>query len=329
MSLQSYLNSVWYGDRGGHWLRPLAGLYGWVVKRRLRAFRTGQRAVYRAPVPVIVIGNHTVGGTGKTPLVIEIVERLKRRGHQPAVISRGYGSTITADAARTVDATSRAADVGDEPLLIFTRTRVPVAVCPNRRYACEAVLAAGATVIVADDGLQHLALARDVEIDVVDAVRGFGNGRCLPAGPLRVPPEALWSTGLQIANGGCDGHAMSLEGQHARRLVDGELVPMTEFDGQRVHAVAGIGHPDRFFCALRDHGLEVIEHPLDDHADVSPSQIEFGDDLPVLMTEKDAVKLPAALCERYYSVPVNARLSASASAAVDALLDGLSDNTRL
>lgn len=326
MSLQSYLNSVWYGERGGYWLRPLAALYGWVAARRLHAYGAGKRAVYRAPVPVIVVGNHTVGGTGKTPLVIEIVERLKKRGERPGVISRGYGSSVTAAAARRVSEQSAAVDVGDEPLLIFQSTGVPVAVCPNRELACAAVLENEVSVIVADDGLQHLALARDIEIDVVDAVRGFGNGRCLPAGPLRVPASQVWPTDLQIRHGGSDGHCMQLRGDTLRRLGDSTLTALSEFKGRRVHAVAGIGHPERFFNTLRGRGLDVVAHPLADHAALTRADVTFDDDLPVLMTEKDAVKLQEPPAGDYFSLPVVAHLSDSASLALDALLDRLGDN---
>lgn len=319
--LENYLNDVWYGERPGTWLRPLGALYSVAMRARQAAYDRGWREVYRAPRPVLVVGNRTVGGTGKTPLVIELVHRLKARGVAPGVISRGYGSSVTREAARRVDADSRAEDVGDEPLLIARRTGVPVAVCPNRRLACAAVLADGADVIVADDGLQHLALARDAAINVVDAVRGVGNGRCLPAGPLRAPVDVSPPADLSISNG----RDMTLVPAGVRALAEGSVTPLATWSGRTVHAVAGIGHPERFFGLLREAGLDVRAHPRADHAALGPDDLRFGDDHPVIMTEKDAVKLHDQV-PNTYDLPVDAALSDAVSARVDALLAALCED---
>lgn len=317
-ALERYLNDVWYGQRAGWWLRPLGALYGGVMTLRHAAYQRGWRSVYRAPCPVLIVGNRTVGGTGKTPLVLELVSRLQDRGARPGVISRGYGSTVTGNEARRVTAQSDTEDVGDEPLLIARRSRVPVAVCPNRRLACEAVLEQGVDVIVADDGLQHLALARDAAINVVDGVRGIGNGRCVPAGPLRAPASASPPVDLTVVNG----VDMTLGAAGVRALSDGTSTPIGDWAGRTVHAVAGIGRPERFFETLRAAGMEVIPHPRPDHAPLVSSDLEFGDEHAVLLTEKDSVKLSAAP-ENVFDVPVDAVMAAQTSAAVDAMLGAL------
>lgn len=315
--LHSYLNEVWYGEREGSWLRPLGAMYGMTMVARQAAYRRGWRRVYRAPCPVLIVGNRTVGGTGKTPLVIELVRRLAARGARPGVISRGYGGRVTRESAQRVERDSVALDVGDEPLLIARRSAVPVAVCPDRRLACEAVLTQGVDVIVSDDGLQHLALARDAAINVIDGARGEGNGRCLPAGPLRTPPSASPPVDLTLVNG----VDMTLRPTGVRAS-DNTLTPLASWSGRRVHAVAGIGRPERFFETLRSAGLEVVGHPRPDHAPLSAPDLRFDEDLPVLITEKDSVKL-SSLPDSVYDVPVSAALSAEASAAVDALLSAL------
>ncbi|MEM6639790.1 MAG: tetraacyldisaccharide 4'-kinase [Pseudomonadota bacterium] len=320
--VERYLNEVWYGKRPGMWLRPLGALYGAAMRARRAAYRRGWRAVYRPPIPVIVVGNRTVGGTGKTPMVIELVARLSACGAVPGVISRGYGGAVTGAEAKRVEAASRSAVVGDEPVLVARRTGALVAVSPTRRLACELVMDAGANVIVADDGLQHLALARDVAINVIDGTRGLGNARCLPAGPMREPRDLAADDALDMING----QDFELVPDGIRTLQTGQTEPLDAWQGRRVHAVAGIGHPDRFFKVLSDAGLNVVAHPRGDHAPLSLDDLDFGDDDPVVMTEKDAVKL-TSVNERVHDVPVTAVPTPEAAARLDGAIAMLLEAT--
>lgn len=263
-----------------------------------------------AGVPVIVVGNLTVGGVGKTPLVIALVNALQARGFKPGVISRGYGRR-TSDVWRvSSDAAPEA--VGDEPLLIARRTGVPVAVSMKRIDAARLLVSTGEVdVLLADDGLQHYALARDVEILVIDGTRRFGNGRLLPAGPLREPLGRAAACDFIVVNGGVpreDEVLMTLTPTHALSLLPGAARPLSEFSGQRVHAVAGIGNPVRFFDALQAHGIDVIPHAFADHHAFTAKDLSFDDSLPLLMTEKDAVKCRGFAASGWYAVPVDAQL---------------------
>jgi tetraacyldisaccharide 4'-kinase len=307
-------------------LRGLAAIYG-ALSARIAERR--KRQAVRLPVPVVVVGNLAVGGTGKTPFVIWLVEALRARGHRPGVVSRGYGGQVRRYPSCVTEDTDPAC-CGDEPALLARRLRVPVAVAPDRVAAARALVEAAAVdVIVADDGLQHYRLARDLEICVVDGVRGLGNGSLLPAGPLREPPARLQGVNLVVVNGGswrtslAPCVAMRLRLEEALALRDGARRPLAQFAGRRVHAVAGIGHPARFFAALRAAGLEPIEHPFPDHHRFVPADLAFGDDLPVLMTEKDAVKCTAFAAPGWWAVPAQAELSAADGAAVRQLLESL------
>lgn len=313
------LTAGWYGAGPIWWLLPLVPLYlllAWLDRcwQRLRAVRL--------PVPVLVVGNLTVGGTGKTPLVIHLVERLRAAGRTPGVISRGYGAE---GAPRLVDIDSRAEAVGDEPLLIARRCGVPVAVGVDRVAAARALLAAhpAVDVIVSDDGLQHLRLARDLEICVIDGGRGFGNGWRLPAGPLRESVTRLASVDLVVVNGGTRPGAvsMTLVPGMARRLCDGHERALSGFVGSKVHAVAGIGHPARFFAALAVAGLEVMPYPRPDHAPLALADLPSPDGWPVLLTEKDAVKLAnASGRDDLWLVPVTAQFNTADTERVGSLL---------
>lgn len=317
------LQQRWYQDRPPPWWTlPLAALYGGAVRLRRVMYRRGWLHARKLPAPVVVVGNIVAGGAGKTPLTIALVEALRARGFTPGVVSRGYGGT--ARAPMLLDAQSHPAVVGDEPALIRMRTGVPVAVGADRPAAAALLLDAGVDVIVADDGLQHYALARDVEICVVDGARGLGNGHLLPAGPLREPASRLGEVDFVVRNAGnaIDMSAagdpstpglesaivMHLRGGTACNLHDGSLRPLSGFAGMRVHAVAGIGHPRRFFDALRAFHIEVIEHPFPDHHRHAAAHFDFGDDLPVLMTGKDAVKCRGFARSGWWSVPVAAEL---------------------
>lgn len=312
MSLADKLQQAWYQPQARlpWWTFPVASLYRVVVASRRALYRRGWLRSARLPVPVIVVGNITVGGAGKTPLVIALVEALRARGFKPGVVSRGYGGSVGSP--RLLGANPDPAEVGDEPSLIGLHTGAAVAVGADRAAAAGLLLEHHVDAIVADDGLQHYALARDVEICVVDGVRRFGNGRLLPAGPLREPLARLSEVGFVVCNGG-----VAQAGEIAMHLELGAAVliadmmckkPLAAFAGTRVHAVAGIGHPQRFFDALRGLGIEVVEHPFLDHHRYSSRDLEFHDDATVLMTEKDAVKCRDFGLANMWAVPVSAEL---------------------
>lgn len=299
-------------------LRALAGLYGMLTALRRRAYRHVWLPSERLPVPVVVVGNISVGGTGKTPLVIALVHALRARGFVPGVVSRGYGGSVREPC--LLDAHSQPALVGDEPCLIRVGSDAPVAVGRDRVAAARLLLAQAVDVIISDDGLQHYRLQRDVEICVIDGLRRFGNGRLLPAGPLREPLTRLASVDFRVVNGGeprADETAMRLlDGEAWRLAAPHERRPLTHWAGSTVHAVAGIGYPPRFFDSLRAHGMQVVEHAFPDHYAYVASDLIFAADMPILMTAKDAIK-----CRRWdladaWVVPVEASL---ASAFLDAV----------
>lgn len=297
------------------------GLLAWLLWPASVAFRLAvalRRLLYavrvlksRHPgIPVIVVGNITVGGTGKTPLVIWIAEFLKSRGWSPAIISRGYGARVPEPRAATV--ASDPAEVGDEPVVIARRTGCPVWVGPDRAQVAQALRAAHpeVNVLVLDDGLQHYRIRRDIEIAVLDA-RGLGNGFLLPAGPLREPRSRLRSVDAVVGPVAfpAKDFAMSLAGDEAHRMTDArERRPLARFAGQKVHAAAGIGDPNRFFLDLGRAGLKVIPHPFPDHHAFGESDLDFGDGVPVIVTEKDAVKLRSRARADWWVLPVSARL---------------------
>ena len=308
----------WYdASPGRSWLEPLGWLYGALVAARRRAYAAGLLRSGRAGCPVIVIGNLTVGGTGKTPLTLWLAAQLQARGFAVGILSRGYGRTDRA--VRVVQADSPWQEVGDEPLLLARRSGCVTVVAADRLAGARHLYALGARVILCDDGLQHLALARDCEIVVIDGARGFGNGRLLPAGPLREPATRLGLAQLAVVNGPPDhpslhGGAgllrMELVPGAAQPLKPGTAArPLGTFRTAAVHAVAAIGNPARFFAQLRAQGLNLIEHPFPDHHPLSASELDFGDERAVLMTEKDAVKCAGFTAARFWYVPVEARFS--------------------
>jgi tetraacyldisaccharide 4'-kinase len=309
MALIDTLESAWYGEgRTPWWTWPLAALNGGVVRLRSALYRTGWLRSVRLPVPIIVIGNLSVGGTGKTPLTIVVVDALRARGHRPGVVSRGYGGRQREPL--LLDDTPDPTQVGDEPCLIHA-SGVPVAVGRDRPAAAQLLLDAGCDVLVADDGLQHYRLARDVEICVIDGVRRFGNGRLLPTGPLREPMSRLQRTDLRVCNGGiaeAGEYPMQLGGGDVVALDSGSIQKLADFCGRRVHAVAAIGHPRRFFDSLRAAGIEPVEHAFPDHHDFVRTDLDFADGLPVLMTDKDAVKCLRFAQPDWWRVPVRAEL---------------------
>jgi tetraacyldisaccharide 4'-kinase len=281
-------------------------------------YRQHWRKAVRLGCPVVVVGNLSAGGTGKTPLVCWLAVRLAEQGYRPGIVTRGYGGSSRD--IRLVGGDNDPADVGDEAVLLARRGGVPVAAGRDRPAAAQRLVDIGCNVIVSDDGLQHYALARDCEIAVIDGARGFGNGRLLPAGPLREPPARLASVDAVVVNGGGPPQAgefgMRVDGDAAVALRDGSVRPLGGFAGTSVHAVAGIGNPQRFFALLQSHGIDVIEHPLDDHARIEERDILFTDGKPVLMTEKDAVKCARIADGSHWYVPVDASFGAADAAAL-------------
>ena len=300
-AFERWLQQRWYGgEQPGLGLRALAGVYRILAQARVET-------PVAVGVPVIVVGNFTAGGTGKTPLVIALAKHLAAAGWRPGVVSRGHGRRGTRPV--RVLAETPVAESGDEPALIAADAGCPVFVDADRVAAARAALAAGCNLIVADDGLQHRRLARDIEIEVVDAERGYGNGLLLPAGPLREAPRPC---DLRVVNGGADadgdwGMALQLDDAYAldaparRRALSG-------FSGKTVHAVAGIGHPERFFRALRAQGAEVVGHAFPDHHDYAPGELEALP-RPLLMTAKDAIKCRGRGLDDAWVVPAQAVLA--------------------
>ena len=296
--------------------RALAGVYAGVTGMRRKLYARGLLRAQRVAAPVLVVGGIVAGGSGKTPLVLALVERLRAAGWNPGVATRGYGREQP-KVPLWVDARTAPALAGDEPLLIARRSGVPVRADRDRVAAARALIGAGCDVVVCDDGLQHYRLARDIEIEVIDGARRYGNARLLPAGPLREPAGRGARCDFRVLNlGSGDGGSeagfgewpMQLHPGEVRALAGGRPLPLAAFHGRRVHAVAGIGDPERFFSMLRALGIGVVPHPFPDHHAYTAQDFAFGNELPVLMTEKDAVKCDGFADPRLHVVPVQARL---------------------
>jgi tetraacyldisaccharide 4'-kinase len=275
-------------------LWPIGWLYGILMEVRRLLYRKGIKSITRIPVPVIVVGNISVGGTGKTPIVIWLAQELQSHGYRVGIVSRGYGG-LSEEWPQLVSSESDPTLVGDEPVLLARATSCPVMVGQDRVSAANALLSAESLdLLISDDGLQHYKLGRALEIVVVDGMRGLGNGLCLPAGPLREFSSRLTKADAVIVNG----EGWEYEGVYRVQPVAQSLYQVSgftkktleEFRETQVHAVAGIGNPKRFFDTLKDAGIDVLPHPLPDHANLSKEDIEFNDSRPVLITEKDAVK---------------------------------------
>lgn len=308
--------AYWYGEGSAPWhARAVAALYGRVVAMRAMLYRKGFLRRIKIDVPILVVGNLVAGGSGKTPLVIAVVERLRAAGWTPGVASRGYGRE-QAGTPRWVEKDSDPAIAGDEPVLIASITGAKVRVDGDRAACARELVDAGCDVVVCDDGLQHTRLARDIEIVVIDGRRRYGNGLLLPAGPLREPAERGESCDFRVLNAGTDRDLTADFGEWPMWLEPGDAVPMrggrpqplSVFAEQRVHAVAGIGEPERFFSMLRELGIAVVPHAFADHHGYIEDDLRFGSDLPVLMTQKDAVKCAAFANDRYFAVPVQAQM---------------------
>lgn len=321
--LHDWFVTTWYGrTRRGAWLLPLAALFAAAVSLRRWLYRRGILRAYRSGRLVVVVGNLTVGGAGKTPLAMWLAGELARRGLRVGVALRGYRGAR--GPARRVEPTDSAAQTGDEALMLRRRLDIPVAVGAARAEAVR-LLEGDCDAIICDDGLQHYALSRDFEIAVIDGMRGFGNGWRLPAGPLREPVARLDEVDAVVVNG--EGHdrrgaiRMTLEPAAVVSLGDGSRRLLAEFAGQEVVAAAAIGNPERFFAMLRSHGLIVETRPLPDHARFTPALAGVGAGKPVLLTEKDAVKCEGAGWDGAAWVEVVPHIDASGTAAlIDALL---------
>ena len=331
MSIETTMTRAWQRQAAWLWLLlPVSWLYGFITMMRRQAYKIGLFASYRAPIAVMVIGNITVGGSGKTPLIIALVNHLQKQGVKVGVISRGYGGDSSQMPA-LVHADSLPSIVGDEPCLIVNMTDAPMAVCPNRKQAITTLLNAhpDLQLIIADDGLQHYALQRDIEWIVVDASRGFGNQQLLPTGFLREPMSRL--TGANVvyhekADRTTKDNKQAQSSRLTMHLQADKLQPLwsssVEIEGLtaaekmpmplrppmlniQVHAVSGIGYPQRFFDTLLSLGFDVIEHPYPDHYDFSLTELLQYSELPIIVTSKDAVKIRALLIDTSSRQPLS------------------------
>ncbi len=311
-----YQKSLWL-----YLLVPLSLIYFLLSAIRRLSFRFGLIASFKAPVPTIVVGNITVGGAGKTPVVIALVESLRKQGFKPGVISRGYGSAAP-HYPFAVNANSAAAESGDEPLLIARQTGAPVVIDSQRKSAVSLLLEHNdCDVIVSDDGLQHYGMQRDIEIAVVDIQRGFGTGWLLPVGPLRESVSRLTNVDYIIGNGegdlslACETpfYSMQLKALPLQSLDTDAVIAMDDWaQGRRVHAVAGIGNPERFFTTLRTLGFDPVEHAFADHHPYTAGDFQFAESLPIIMTAKDAVKVRAIQPpSNSWSLPVEAAIDSA------------------
>lgn len=323
--------NAWYTSSA--WLklfRPLSALYQKVAETRHQRYVTNPDASWQPSVPLIVVGNITLGGTGKTPMVIWLVNYLLAKGLRVGVVSRGYGAKPPAHPWLVRPDENNPAHAGDEPLLIARHCRVPVVIDPNRtrgaRYLCDNL---HVEVIVSDDGLQHYAMGRSLELVMIDYDRGLGNRRCLPEGPLREPPSRLDSVDFVICTGAPadteKSFAMQLQPTELVNLVSGERVrPETWRAQPRVQAVAGIGNPDRFCKTLENLSLIPEIHAFADHANYNAESFaEFDHGEPLIMTEKDAIKCRGFARDNWWYLSVEAQLSKAFIGTLDGKLNRL------
>lgn len=340
MSFSSHVQHRWYASKWGvWWLWPLMWLFKIVTSIRRRHYLIKNQLMWRPPVPVVVIGNISVGGTGKTPLTLALLETLKSRGYKPGIVSRGYGGESDTYPIEVL-ATSEASVVGDEPLMLKIQSGCPVVVAPSRVQAVKYLLQAHeCDLILCDDGLQHYALPRDLEICVIDAERGLGCKKLLPVGPLRESVSRLKHVDFVVSNQAVSVNS-DLRDAFKDKIFEGVgpgfpipeigymhfaitgLYPvikttteaqfmgkdLTEFEGKKVHAIAGIGHPERFFSMLEQAGIHVVRHAFPDHHKFEVSDLEFEEKLPILMTDKDAVKCQDLAQTHFWRVSIQAIL---------------------
>lgn len=314
---QSPWLAAWYGKRLWTFgLLPL--LFVFVALASVRRYWIERYAQKRLVTPVIVVGNISVGGTGKTPLLISLVKQLQQQGYTPGVISRGYGGKAS-HYPYLLDASSTAAEAGDEPVTIFQQTGCKVCVGSDRIASARLLEDEGCDLLLSDDGLQHYRLGRDIEIAVVDGQRGLGNGWRLPVGPLREPKSRLKAVDWVVVNSPAENFVlpgladlfyvpMQISAHDLINLQTGEKVAATEFGSTRVNAVAGIGNPQRFHTTLTQMGIAAELHAFPDHHAFTASDLQFANNLPVVMTEKDAVKCREFAQADWFYVPIDASL---------------------
>jgi tetraacyldisaccharide 4'-kinase len=320
--MSAWLLRRWYSPHPIWFLIPLAWLFWLLSSLRRGAYALGFLPSVTLPVPVIVVGNITVGGTGKTPFVIWLARELRKRGHRPGIVTRGYGGKT--DTPRRAESDSDPSLVGDEALLLARHSGAPVATGSDR-IAAASLLPRDVDVILSDDGLQHHRLVRQHEIVLLDGSRGLGNGWLLPAGPLRETESRLDAAQvvIKLSPGGSftwpDALRMRLKADTVVSVKDGKRRALGSFAGQKVHALAGIGNPRQFFATLEAAGLHVDGRALPDHAVPGAADLEFGDDLPVFMTEKDAVKCQGSALARHWYLEADAEFDAADAARI---LDG-------
>jgi tetraacyldisaccharide 4'-kinase len=300
----------WYKKLNWGWLFwPLTWIFSLIVDFRRYLFHKNILKIYKVKKPVVIVGNITVGGSGKTPVLIHLIQLLQYHGIKPGVISRGYKGKIaqSKQVASVINRPLNFEDYGDEPVLIFNNTNVPVVVGKNRVQAAQFLIDNfDIDIILSDDGLQHYSLARDIEIVVLDAERGVGNGHLLPLGPLRESVARLKDANM-IINQAPNIMSTTIKLVHSIKFPERKL-ELESFKDLKIHAVAGIANPDKFFNQLREHGLQIIEHKFPDHHKFKASDLAFKDDYPVLMTEKDAVKCREFAAVNHWFVPLIVRL---------------------
>lgn len=286
-------------------LLPLSWLFGFCVAVRRTLYQLGILSSQRFSVPVIVVGNITVGGTGKTPFVIWLATFLRQHGYRPGIVSRGVGGKSHLNA-RVVNKEDMPEEVGDEALLIRNKTDCPMVVSRDRAKAVSELLQkSDCNVVISDDGLQHYGLQRQIEIALIDGDRRLGNQQLLPAGPLREPVKRLREVDMVIVKEGKgDELSIAVEPVSFVSVGDRKVVGLDNFKYQKVHAIAGIGHPEKFFTMLQQLNIEIIPHIFSDHYFFQPKDLIFNDDLPILMTEKDAVKCRAFADERCWFLDI-------------------------
>lgn len=323
--LEQQLHAVWYSDsRVRYLLLPLSWVYCAVVWLRRSLYRHGVLQRRCLDCRVMVVGNINVGGSGKTPLVIAIARQAQRLGLQVGILTRGYRGRAR-HWPQAVHADSDPRQVGDEAVLLARETGAAVFAGANRVTAGRALLQAGpCDLLICDDGLQHLALQADTEIAVIDTAYGTGNGHCLPAGPLREPVTRLRDVDavVTLRKSAREAYSMCLQNLPLRCIIDAtQTRNLDSFRGQWVHAVAGIAHPQRFFDSLREAGLDIRAHAFADHHPFQVEELDFGDDAPVLMTAKDALKCESFARPDWWMVPVEAQLEASLEAWLAETLD--------
>ena len=332
MASPEFIEDLWYGKHPlSIVLAPLGWCYQLLMTMRHLLYQSGILPTQRVDIPVIVVGNIVAGGTGKTPLVIWLAAYLKEKGYQPGIVSRGYKSKVK-QWPQQVRKDSNPELVGDEPVLLARRTNCPVAIAPNRYIAAAALIEhEQVDIIVCDDGLQHYALERDIEIAVIDGVRRHGNGRCLPSGPLRESVGRLKSVDMIVCNSGAVRGEFEMEyvPQQLRSVMDAnKRCDVGQFRNQSIHAIAGVGNPAKFFSYLRGNGIRTIEHEFPDHYQFKAKDICFDDGFSVVMTEKDAVKCIEFASEEHWFLPIDVKMTNAFEHRLTILLKDISNGQK-